>query len=113
MRRRALQLSLKRCLGCLRRKTLELAGAGPTCAVVMAFPLRSRRENARIFSSPLPDRPWVGTPCATDNFLFCLRREAGRKKPCLLIFQSTALACWWPGVESERRLQYFPIAVRL
>ena len=42
----------------------------------MAFPLRSRTENASIFSGPWPDRPWASPPCATDNFPSCLRREA-------------------------------------
>src|SRR5262249_41909639 len=43
-------------LGFPRQKIDDDGGRGPICLVAMAFPLRSRTENARNVSSPLSDR---------------------------------------------------------
>src|SRR2546423_6418847 len=68
----------------------------PACKMAMAFPLRPRMENAGYVSHPR--RTKGSTPCATDNFLFCLRSEPNETDPALGFCQSTHYLPGCPGV---------------
>src|SRR5262249_54848313 len=79
--RRMVSVRLTLYQGFPRQKIDDGAGRDPTCMVAMAFPLRSRTENARNASSPLSDRHGVLTPCATDSFVSCLRQSDEQRSP--------------------------------
>jgi hypothetical protein len=70
----------------------------------MAFPLRSRTENAKC-EQPLLDRHGALLHAQRTTLFFCLRPSDHNMKPSLQIFQSTALASWWPVARLNRRLQ--------
>src|SRR5215468_7845038 len=70
----------------------------------MAFPLRSRTENAK-WGQPLSDRHGLLLHAQRTTLFFCQRPSDRKMKPSLQIFQSTALASWWPVARLNRRLQ--------
>src|SRR5262245_5483816 len=55
-----------------RKKIVDSAGTDPTCMVAMAFPLRSRTENARNVSTPLSDRHGVALHAQRTAFFLAL-----------------------------------------
>src|SRR5262249_8020506 len=81
------------------------AGTDPTCMVAMAFPLRSRTENARNASTPLSDRRGGVTPCATDSFLSCQRPRNHKNEALPSDFPIYRMGFLVPSSELDRHLQ--------
>src|SRR6516162_2134306 len=75
--RRVVSVRLAPYLGFPRKKIGDGAGTDPTCMAAMAFPLRSRTENARNASSPLSDRHGVALHAQRTSFA-----ERPQNEPC-------------------------------
>src|SRR6516165_7573714 len=107
--RRVVPVQLASYLEFPQQKIDDDAGTDPTCMVAMAFPLRSRTENAGNVSGPLPDRHGVVLHAQRTTFFFCLRPSDRKMKPRLQIFQTTALGSWCPAVKSDLALPSWPM----
>src|SRR5262249_51207412 len=68
--RRIVSVRLALYQGFPRQKIDDGAGRDPTCMVAMAFPLRSRTENAGKVSTPLSDRHGVVLHAQRTTFSF-------------------------------------------
>src|SRR5262245_6389202 len=93
--RRVVSVRLAPYLGFSQQKIDAGAGTDPTCMVAMAFPLRSRTENARNASIPLSDRHGIVLHAQRTAF-FLVEGRAKKRSPS---FGFSNLSHWLPGAQ--------------